>query len=249
MATGLFGKAYKENVPVNVRMVIEHFLGATSPITEKDFTTEELNALRKAIENTQKFNVEREETTLSNINKTKKEYEQNPEYSSNIDKKTGKVTEVFIPYETWLETQKKALESFNKTRDKTSFGYGDYDIKSGDMAAPVGQNWLDAAYQSYTDPAFRMASTIGSANYFNKKEETPYIQDAYKFSSDHPAVYGDVSKMSNLDVIRKFGSTPGALFEILASRLAPQSRPVKISLPLQEQNTLTYKDPFASTIK
>ena len=245
---GLFSNLYKAAIPVNARMALEQFSGTAAPITEKDFTPEELDAIRLAIQNTQKSNIERENKYLSNLNKTKEEYEKDPEYYSVFFSKEGDPKGI-KPYEVWKEEQKKAVESFEKTRDKTSFGYGSYDVKSGDMAAPVGQGWLDALYQSYTDPAFRVAATLGSANYYDKKGQTPYIQDSYGFSSEHPAVYGDVSKLSTLDIIKKFGDRPGSLLELLASRLAPQRRPVNIALPNEKTINLKYTDPFAPTIK
>ncbi len=251
MADGLFSSLYKKAIPVNARMALEQFTGTTAPITEKDFTPEELAALRQAIEGTQQFNADREAVHRANLKKTKKEYEQSPEYAfrpAPIEGSPNRQVQAPIPYKEWLENQKKAVASFEKTRNKTSFGYGSYDIKSGDMAAPIGQNWLDAAYQSYTDPAFRMAATIGSANYINKPGQTPYVQDTYKFQA-HPEAYGDTSKMSTMDIIRRFGNTPGTLLELLASRFAPQQRPVNISLPLQETINPEYKDPFGFTIK
>jgi hypothetical protein len=247
MADGLFSTLYKKAVPVNARLALEQFTGTTAPITEKDFTPEELAALRKAVEGTQRFNEDREAVYRANLKKSKKEYEKNPEYrfSMDPDKPQGKDP---IPYSQWKAEQEKAVASFEKNRDKTSFGYGSYDVKSGDMAAPIGQNWLDAAYQSYTDPAFRMAATIGSANYFNKPGQTPYVEDSYKFKS-HPEAYGDTSKMSTMDLISKFGNTPGTLLELLASRYAPQQRPVNIALPPQEPTNPSYQDPFGFTIK
>lgn len=244
---GLFSRLYKAAVPVNARMALEHFTGTTAPITEKDFTPEELAALRKAILGTQQLNADREAAYRANLKKTKKEYEKNPEYRFSLDPDAPQARAP-IPYEQWKAIQEKAVASYEKNRDKTSFGYGSYDVKSGDNAAPIGQNWLDAAYQSYTDPSFRMAATIGSANYFNKAGQTPYVEDSYKFKS-HPEAYGDTSKMSTMDLISRFGSTPGTLLELLASRFAPQQRPVHISLPPEEPSNLIYQDPFKPTIK
>lgn len=249
MADGLFGSIYKKVVPVNARMALEQFTGTTAPITEKDFTPEELAALRQAIQGTQQSNDDREAFYRANIQKTKQEYEKNPEtklISAPSAESPGRRAYAPLSYEDWLANQKKYLATYEKTRDKTSFGYGSYDVKSGDTAAPVQQNWLDAIYQSYTDPAFRMAATIGSANYYNKKGQTPYVEDTYGFTNN-PEFYGDISKMSNMDIILKFGNTPATMLELLASRLAPQRRPVNIALP--DITNPAYKDPLGFTIK
>jgi len=252
MADGLFSSLYKKAVPVNARMALEQFTGTTAPITEKDFTPEELAALRQAIQNTQQSNKDNESFYRANLQKTKKEYEKSPELHRVPDtlkkESTGFLLEE-MPYEDWIASQKQALATYENTRDKTSFGYGSYDVKSGDNNAPVVQDWLDAAYQSYTDPAFRMASTLGSANYYDKKGQAPYVQDTYGFSN-HPGFYGNTSEMSNLDIIKNFGDRPGSMIELLASRLAPQRRPVNIALPpMQAPTNLTYTDPFKDTTK
>lgn len=253
MADGLLSGLYKAAIPVNARMLLEQFQGNKFPITEKDFSDEELAALRRAIQATQQRNIDEESFYRANLQKTKKEYEKNPETQlvlSPVEGSPNRKVSVPIPYKDWLNQQKKAVKSYEKTRDKTSFTYGAYDVKSGDTAAPIGQNWLEAIYQSYTDPAFRMASTLGSANYYNKKGQTPYVQDTYGFEL-HPEAYKkDPSKMSTLEVIQNFGVTsPATMFEILAARFAPQRRPVQISLPQQEPVNVTYQDPFTSTIK
>ena len=249
MADGLFSSIYKAAVPVNARMVLEHLAGSKAPITEKDFTPEELAALRQAIAETQQGNADREAVYRANLKKTKKEYEQNPEYyPRNLFGDTN-YPEGAKPYKVWKEEQKRAVQSFEKTRDKTSIGYGSYDIKSGDMAAPVGQDWLDAIYQSYTDPAFRMAATLGSANYYDKKGQTPYVSDTYGFTP-HPEAYdGYKPNMSVLDIINTFKGTPGAMFEVLASKIAPHRRTVNIALPPEQPTNVQYRDPFAPTIK
>ena len=79
MEDGLFSRIYKAAIPVNARMALEHFTGTTDPITEKDFTSEELAALRKAIEETQKYNAYAEAIYSANLKKSKTEYEKNPD--------------------------------------------------------------------------------------------------------------------------------------------------------------------------
>lgn len=251
MADGLFSKLYKAAVPVNARMALEQFTGTTAPITEKDFTPEELAALRQAIAETQQGNIDREGVYRSNLKKTKAEYEQYPEYRyypSPTTDKPNALAQKPVPYKDWLKEQQKAVASFEKTRDKTSIGYGSYDVQSGDKAAAVGHDLWNTIYQSYTDPAYRMASTIGSANYYDKKGNTPYLEDTYKFVL-HPEAYGDTSKLSTLEVINRFKSNPAAMLEILAARHAPQQRPVNIALPPVEPTNPEYKDPFGFTIK
>jgi hypothetical protein len=251
MADGLFSGLYKSTIPINVRLLIDQFKGSTEPITEKDFSDEELMAIRQAVNNAQRLNAHAETKIKNDLLKTEDEYNKNPAYAYIPDPTSRYPNQqklAPVPYKDWLSAQKKALLSFEKTRGKTSFSYRDYDIKSGQRAAPIMQNWLSAAYQSYADPAFRVASTLGSANYYNNSSETPYVSDTYGFIA-HPEVYSDPSKMSVLDIVKYFKNTPGALFEVLASKFAPQRRPVKILLPEQPVEDVSYKDPFIDTIR
>ena len=222
---------YKQVVPVNARTFIETAMGKTTPITERDFSPEELDTLKQSVKAAKSKNSLSEEHYRKNLQTSSAEYNKKPE-TEWLQNLSGKYEEFVVPYSEWIKRNQSAVDSYEKTRDRTSISYGDYPIKSGETAAPVGQNWGSAIYQSYTDPGFRLASTLGSAKY-HENGGKPFIEDSYGFSSDHPGVYKGITDDSSLtDILSKYIGTPGALGEILYSKyLGKGRRPVKINLP------------------
>ena len=219
---------YRAVVPVNVRTFAETALGNRQPITEKDFSPEELQAVRDTVNKAKTRNVLTEIDLLDQNKKPKDVYKIRPdrEYGDTVN---GAMQMRDIPFEEWKANLQNKLQTFQNTRDRTSFSYGDYPIKSGETAAPVNQGWLSALMQSYSDPAFRMASTLGSAKY-HENNGKPYIEDSYGFSTDHP-IYKQNENSSIGNILRDYGTSPGSLGEILFSKyIGNVRRPVKINL-------------------
>lgn len=111
-------------VPVNVRQYISHLLGDVSPITEAQFTPEDLETIRRAIE-----------------------------------KRGGGAA--------------------------GSIGYGDYGAGLSGFGTSTTKNDgpLDMLYKSYTDPAFRMETTLGAAAYRRLPDGTYVVEDRYNFNA------------------------------------------------------------------
>jgi hypothetical protein len=202
---------YKTAVPVNARMFLNTIFGDRSPITEKDFSTEEIAGIKKAVSNRKRANIQQESDLKLELDRYN-----NGMYKDSPDSRNRKAQ---------LEAQ---LNSYATTRDRTSFGYGDYDVKSGENAAPILQGWPSAIYQSYTDPAFRLSATLGSAKY-QENNGKPYVEDSYGFA-DNP-VYKRKSTDSLADIFSMYKDNPGALGELLYTKyMGGVRRPVKINL-------------------
>jgi hypothetical protein len=221
---------YKKAVPVNARTFLSTVFGNREPITERDFSEEELQTLRQTVENAKDTHASNEARLRNQSRRTPTEYAQSPDME--FMQSDRSFTPQAVPYPKYAKGVQDQLRSYESTRDRTSFGYGDYPIKSGEVAAPVGQSWPSAIRQSYTDPGFRMASTLGSAKY-RENAGAPFIEDTYGFSSDHPGVYKGITNASSLkDIITRYGGQPGALGEILFSKyLGNVRRPVRINMP------------------
>ena len=109
-------------VPVNVRQFVSHLAGNMSPITEDQFTPEDLAAIRYA-----------------------------------ILKQGGGAS--------------------------GSIGYGDYGASGWSSFGDPTEGPLDMLYKSYTDPAYRMETTLGTASYRRLPDGSYIVEDRYNFNA------------------------------------------------------------------
>jgi len=108
-------------IPVNIRQYVNHLLGDVSPITESQFTSQDLEIIRRAIE-----------------------------------KMGGGAS--------------------------GSIGYGDYAGGRSSFGDP-SEGLLDMLYKSYTDPAYRMETTLGMASYRRLPDGSYVVEDKYNFNA------------------------------------------------------------------
>jgi hypothetical protein len=109
-------------IPVNVRQYVSHLMGSRSPITEAQFTPEDLDAIRYA-----------------------------------IAKQGGGAA--------------------------GSIGYGDYGPQGFSSFGDPREGPLDMLYKSYTDPAYRMETTLGGASYRRLPDGSYVVEDRYNFNA------------------------------------------------------------------
>lgn len=109
-------------IPVNVRQFVSHLAGDVSPITEAQFTPEDLAAIRYA-----------------------------------IAKRGGGAA--------------------------GSIGYGDYGAGGFSSFGDPREGPLDMLYKSYTDPAYRMETTLGGASYRRLPDGSYVVEDQYNFNA------------------------------------------------------------------
>ncbi len=67
-------------------------------------------------------------------------------------------------------------------------GYGDYDPKGKIQAEDKRDDLLSLLEKSFTNPAFRMETTLGMAKYHVNPKGEVEISDAYDFNADRDAV-------------------------------------------------------------
>jgi hypothetical protein len=109
-------------IPVNVRQYVSHLTGNRSPITEAQFTPEDLDAIRYA-----------------------------------IAKQGGGASGLI--------------------------GYGDYGPQGWSTFGDPKEGPLDMLYKSYTDPAYRMETTLGGASYRRLPDGSYVVEDRYNFNA------------------------------------------------------------------
>jgi len=216
-------------MPSNIQTYLSSFFGDTSPITEKNFSQEDLDTLLKIINRKAQRNLDRQFSLENNLYDTPSEYRRRPDYSL-VEKSKGKFTSEEQTYSQKQAELKRQLESYRKNPNKISVSYGDYGVKSGEDAAPVGQNWISALSQSFNDPAFRLASTLGSFNAYDEGDNYR-IEDRYKFNNDQQWFYKNASQSPLSKIIGQYWNQPGSLGEILFNKYKQgQERPVNFNI-------------------
>lgn len=223
-------------LPINIKTFFDTVMGNRSPITEKDFSKEELDTLRATIQRRQLQNLDIENNYRNMLYDTPQEYRRGPDtrLESNVEQsqrgRPMRLTAQPIPYTERQQAIQDRLKTYENTRDRTSIGYGDYPTQSGNMGAPVSDGWGSMLSQSLNDPAFRLASTLGSAK-ATEDDKHYNIKDRYRFRQDQQWFYNNASSKPLSDIVKQYWDRPGSLGEVLYRKyLGDAERPVNITL-------------------
>jgi hypothetical protein len=241
-------RAYK-TIPTNVRLLLEYMVGSDSPITEKDFTEEELKEMSAAIEKQRGKNVDRE-TQLREMVESGKPYKQleipkgleDPIYRTEffgdtkpvyVDFKGNFVDQNFVDEieknkefrDALMERAKEALGSYENTRDTVTVGGQGY--YRHDVERPQG---YEGFVDKLNDPRYQVQTTVGKFKAKDSEDRSGYtVTDTYDFNS------GELGYESNEDItlmdIWYERETPQMMAELMARYLRPEGgRPVEINL-------------------
>lgn len=197
---------YRKLVPTNARLFTESLLGNKSPITEKDFSTDEIRAMVDLITSKAAKDNQYEQQLRQSVRSE-------PKYNEFPNQKDGSP----VPYSDYLQEKQSKIGTFDKTRGKTSVTYEDYPTKS----SPDSMGWIDSVKNSYQDPAYGVATSLGQ---FNAQDQgnAYQIQDQYNWNKSN--------NMTLQDLFELF-KRPEAMGNALM-RLGPGvDRPVNINIP------------------
>jgi len=230
-STNVLGDLYRATVPLNARTLIDTAVrGNTNDITEADLSPAELSALRQVYETTTAKNATNKQALANKLSVSAEEYAKAPEQTSERVPTPRGYSIVYRPlsYDEYINKTTTALNTYDKTKNKTSISYNDYPDK---MAAPTFDSWLSSIWKSYTDPAYRLKTTLGS---FNVQETPtgPVATDKYNFdAADFYAMKGKrPSEMSTSEMWKRANGPVDFLDMLMIKRGAP-SRNVNIKLP------------------
>ena len=230
-STNFLGDLYRAAVPLNARTLIDTAVrGNTNDITEADLSPAELSALRQVYETTTAKNATNKQALANKLSVSAEDYEKAPEQTSERVPTPQGYSIVYRPlsYDEYINKTTTALNTYDKTKNKTSISYNDYPDK---MAAPTFDSWLSSIWKSYTDPAYRLKTTLGS---FNVQETPtgPVATDKYNFdAADFYAMKGKrPSEMSTSEMWKRANGPVDFLDMLMIKRNAP-SRNVNIKLP------------------
>lgn len=205
---------YNKHVPVNIRTFMETLLGNSSPITEKDFSNEDLAYLKKLYEAKKQANDSHEQGL--------KDIKNNLKPGDWLSKENRNGVLVDTTAETLKDIDKK-LSTYATTRDKTSIGYGDYaSVPGADVDESDG--WGKQLYGSFTDPGHRVRTTLGQFNVVEQPDGSIVVQDTYDWSK-HKVSSGETSLASYLNRPEMLGNGIMRIF------MPNASREVNIKLP------------------
>ena len=204
---GGIGELYKK-IPTNLRLFGEYLAGVESPITEKDFTTEELDLIRNQII-AQKINNEVLED----------EYRKAGDADAVETFETTRGRTSVSPYD---------IQESGLPRTKTTFGRS---YLSGGSGA-VDKGWEDAL-RSLDDPRYTVATSLGK--YTAEDVEDGFrIRENYDFNrgaSDRPSPIQDVESFDQLkNLLTNMQATPEVVGETLANLIKSDPRAVDIRL-------------------
>lgn len=204
---GGIGELYKK-IPTNLRLFGEYLAGVESPITEKDFTTEELDLIRNQII-AQKINNEVLED----------EYRKAGDADAVETFKTTRGRTSVSPYD---------IQESGLPRTKTTFGRSYLSGGSGS----VDKGWEDAL-RSLDDPRYTVATSLGK--YTAEDVDDGFrIRENYDFNrgaSDRPSPIQDVESFDQLkNLLTNMQATPEVVGETLANLIKSDPRAVDIRL-------------------
>ena len=227
----LVNELYRAVVPTNARMLIDTVRGETAPITEKDFSPEELEVLKQMYAQQQSKNETRRQKIANQLSISQKDYDKKPEYDMVYRDENGRQVgrSVLRSYEDHILKLTDQLKSFDRTRNKTSLSYNDYPDQ---LAAPTFDSWLSSVWKSYTDPAYRMKTILGSYNVIDTPEGRKAV-DTYKFDKAdyYRGNYGIDPATASVSKIFSRANGPIDFLDMMMIKKFPRAaRPVDIKM-------------------
>ena len=198
-----FVQGMYKKIPTNVRLLVENIVGVDSPITAKDFTKEELIEMAFLAE----------KTRLSNL---RKENRYNRIIKSELAKGPPSLEE-----KDFIDDIKAMAGSYEKTRGKTSVN--PY-IQSNKKI--VDANYLDSLSKTFTSPSYRIATSLGKYNVYDKDNKELNIKDTYNFNKKERNL-----PSSFTGALKQMMASPELAGEYLANFLRTEDRDVDINIP------------------
>lgn len=230
-------------VPTNVRLFGEYLLGEQSPITEKDFTPQELSEMLRMVQEQESRNVQEEANLQSSLAAYQRNLETFDPSKNLVQNEKGNLVPKYTEKEYNEEVQnnikdiERKLASYEKTRNKTSVDYRD------ERTDPAGLKIVDAISKSFTSPAYNIETSLGNFSARKNKDGTVSIKDTYDFLGYG---YDKPVKISMSDFLKSLplAITRPEAFGTLLSRafLADRKRDVDITLDTKAKTAKTFKE-------
>ena len=198
-----FVRSLYNNIPTNIRLLVENMVGVDTPITAKDFTKDELIEIAFLAEKQKRLNIKKEKRLEKRLEADLAEGPPEPFMKDYID------------------DTKKMLASYRKTRGKTSVNPYVQNLQK-----VVDLDYTDSFKRTFTDPSYRVATSLGKYNLYNLSDKALRVKDKYNFNK----------KERNLptnfrNALAMMMASPELAGEYLANFLSTEDREVDIIIP------------------
>jgi len=198
-----FVRSLYNNIPTNIRLLVENIVGIDTPITAKDFTKDELIEIAFLAEKQKRLNIKREKRLERRLE---------------ADLAGGPPEPLLKDY---IDDTKKMLASYKTTRGKTSVNPYVQNLQK-----VVDLDYTDSFKRTFTDPSYRVATSLGKYNLYNLSDKALRVKDKYNFNK----------KERNLptnfrNALAMMMASPELAGEYLANFLSTEDREVDITIP------------------
>jgi len=211
---------YKQ-IPVNARVFAETVLGAEDPITEEDFTDEDLRYLRRLVDETSAKNDVRE----AELRGDRDYYRANPDLRSYELGEGGNLVDITDRRREKLD---RRIKSYEDTRGRTSIDYQDITKTQKHGTEGEFESVIKTVKDSFLDPAYRAKTTLGRFTAEQQEDGSVVIKDTYDWNQ----LDQKVSLRDFLDALPGMIRSPRKAGNAFMRLVKPDtSREVNVKLP------------------
>lgn len=206
---GLFNNLYKA-IPTNIRLLSEQIAGVSTPITEKDFTPEELDFIRKQIQKQEQANAQKQEQLQKAIPEFNKEqYKNQPSYQ-NIK-----------------SLVQKELDSYLKSSGKTAINYDNYSVNPGDLG------WFDSLKQTIKNPEFRVSTSLGQYVGLRNTDGSLTVVDKYNWDNEKKLL-NSLKKEDYGSFVTEVLKNPASTLATALAKFMPEQKAREVKIKIEE---------------
>lgn len=216
-----------KKVPTHMRLFAEGLVGVKAPITNDDFTTEELDRVHQLVTEKTARRAARNAYLRDPASiKTPEQYASFPDMVAG----PGGTGLVPVPYERYKDQKRRDAEGQIAAVDKVPIKYDSYPEFSDDGKTGLAAIARDTV-KSFKSVDFRLASSLGAFNAYNRPDGTIEVQDTYDWNTPGRPLkakeIADVAASSGGGLIA-LGDAIAYAKQYLGQNI---SRPVKLVLP------------------
>lgn len=220
MSDDIFSKGWKL-VPTNMRLYAEGMAGKKTPITNEDFTPEELATMRAIVDKKAAANVAENahNQRMLSTPPTKEQYAQFPNQVS-----VGGQPLQAVPYEKYIaQRYDNLVQRPVQPTQRIPVQYGDYSAQTGRGDMP---DTADQVKSSFTSPEFQLSTSLGRFVAHAQPSGDWNVEDTYHWADPR------IARRTLPQALSMGLQGVGDYLATLRSNLiGPVERPVRVVLP------------------